>query len=229
MDCILAGLQWSSCLVYIDDIIIIRRSFEEHLHHLQQNLDRLKVAGLKIHSGKCHFLRYKVNFLWDIVSAGGVSSDPFKTSRINEWPTAKLVQEMQQFLGLANYYRHFIKDFVTIAKPLQQATGKKHCFKWTEECAQGFNHLKDCLTLPPILAMPDWAKPFILNTNAYEVGIGAVSSQCDPDGSELVIAYASRLLTRIERNYCVTRKELLAVVTFLNHFRHYLIGTPFTI
>ena len=66
--------------------------------------------------------------------------------------------------------------------------------------------------------MPDWTKPFILDTDACEVGSGAVSSQCDPDGSEHVIAYASRLLIRIERNYCVTRKELLAVVTFLNHF-----------
>ena len=77
--------------------------------------------------------------------------------------------------------------------------------------------------------MPDWTKPFILDTNACEVGIRAVLFQCDPDGSEHVIAYASRLFTRPKRNYCVTRKELLAVVTFLNHFRHYLIGTPFTI
>ena len=98
MDCVLAELQWSSCLVYIDDIIIISRSFEEHLHHLQQILDRLKSAGLKIHPSKCHFLQKKVNFLGHIVSAGGVSPDPSKTSRINEWPIPKSVQEVQQFL-----------------------------------------------------------------------------------------------------------------------------------
>ena len=80
-----------------------------------------------------------------------------------------------------------------------------------------------------LLVMPDWTKPFILDTNACEVRIGAVLSQCDPDGSKHVIAYASRLLKRSERNYCITHKELLAVVTFLNHFRHYLIGTPFII
>ena len=158
-----------------------------------------------------------------------MSPNSSKTSRINEWPTPKSVQEVQKFLGLANYYRRFIKDFATIAKPLHQATEKKQCFKWTEQCAQAFNQLNDCLTSLSILAIPDWTKPFILDTDAYEVGIGAILSQCDPDGSKHVIAYASRLLTRPERNYCVTCKELLAVVIFLNHFRHYLLGTPFMI
>ena len=117
MDCVLAGLQWLSCLVYIDDIIVIGRSFEEHLNHLQQILDHLKSAGLKIHPNKCHFLQQEVNFLGHIVSAGGVSPDPSKTSRINEWLTAKSVLEVQQFPDLVNYYRHFIKDFATITKP----------------------------------------------------------------------------------------------------------------
>ena len=170
-----------------------------------------------------------MNFLGHIVSAGGMSPDPLKTSTINKWPTSKSVQEVQQFPGLASYYRHFTKDFATIAKPLHQAMEKKHCFKWTKQCAQAFNQLKDCLISPFILAMPDWTKPFILDTDACEVGIEAVLSQCDPDGSEHVIAYASRLLTRPERNYCVIRKKLLAIVTFLNHFGHYIIGTPFTI
>ena len=130
---------------------------------------------------------------------------------------------------MANYYRHFIKNFATIAKPLHQATEKQAHFKWTERCAQAFNQLKDNLTSTPILAMPDWTKPFILDTDACETGIGAVLSQSSMDSSEHVIAYASRLLTKPERNYCVMCKELLAVVTFLNHFRHYLISKPFTI
>ena len=229
MDCVLAGLQWSSCLVYIDDVIIIGRSFEEHLHHLQQVLDRLKSAGLKIQPSKCHFLQREVIFLGHVVSSTGVSPDPSKTSKIKEWPTPKCVQEVQQFLGLANYYRRFIKNFATIAKPLHQTTERRKPFKWTAECEQAFNQLKNCLTTSPILAMPDWSKPFIIDTDASETGIGAVLSQQDPDGTEHVIAYASRLLTKPERNYCVTRKELLAVVTFLIHFRHYLIGVPFTI
>jgi len=164
-----------------------------------------------------------------IVSSEGVSPDPSKTSKVKEWSTPKSLQEVQQFLGLANYYRCFIRNFAAIAKPLHQATEKKNHFKWTEQCAQAFNQLKDHLTSAPILAMPDWTKPFILDTDACETGIGAVLSQCHPDGSEHVIAYASRLLTKPEKNYCVTRKELLAVVTFLNHFRHYLISKPFII
>ena len=102
---------------------------------------------------------------------------------------------MQQFLGPANYYKQFMKDFTTIAKPLHHATEKKICFKWTEQCAQAFNQLKDCLT-SPVSAMPDWRKPFILDTNACEVEIGALISQCDPDYSKHVVAHASRLLTR---------------------------------
>ena len=98
---------------------------------------------------------------------------------------------MQQFLGLANYYKRFIKNFATIAKPLHQATEKKQHFKWTEQCAHAFNQLKACLTSPPILAMPDWTKPFILATDACEMGIRAVLSQGYPDGSEHAIAYAS--------------------------------------
>ena len=111
----------------------------------------------------------------------------------------KSVLEVPQFLGLANNYRHFIKDFATIAKPLHQATEKKHGFKWTEQCTQTFNQLKDCLTSSPILVMPDWTKPFILDTDACDVGIGAILFQCNPDGNKHVIAYASRLLTKPKR------------------------------
>ena len=140
-----------------------------------------------------------------------------------------LSTQTQRFLGLANYYRRFIKDFATIAKPLHQATEKNQSFKWTHQCAQAFLKLKECLTSAPILALPDWSKPFILDTDASDTGIGAVLSQCHADGKEHVISYASRLLTKPECNYCVTRKELLAVVTFLHHFCQYLIGTPFVI
>ena len=208
MDCVLAGLPWSSCLVHIDDAIIIGRSFEEHLHHLQQVLDRLKSAGLKITPQKCHFLQHEVSFLGHIVSTRGVSPDPSKTSKIREWPTPTSVQEVQPFLGLANYYRPFTKDFATIAKPLHQTTEQKKPFNWTSECEQAFVKLKNFLTTAPILALPDWNKPFIMDTDASETGIGAVLCQCDSDGTEHVIAYASRLLTKPERNYCVTRKEL---------------------
>jgi len=227
MDCVLAGLQWSSCLVYIDNVITIGRSFEAHLHHFQQVLDHLKLAGLKIQPSKCHFLQCKVNFLGQVVSNELVLPDPFKISKVKDWPIPSSVQEVQQFLGLTNYYQRFMKNFASIAKLLHQATEKGKRIKWTAECEQVFSFLKEYLTSAPMLALPDWTRPFILDTDASDCGIGAVLSQCQSDGSEHVIAYISRLLTKPEKNYCIMRKELLAVVTFLQHFRHYLLSKPF--
>ena len=152
-----------------------------------------------------------------------------KTSKVKEWPTPCTVQEVQQFLGLANYCRRFIHNCATIAKALNQLTEKHTKFQWNEECQNAFIALKTCLTSATILALPDWSSPFVLDTDASDTGIGAVLSQIHQDGSEHVIAYANRTLNKAERNYCVTRRELLAVVTFMKHFRQYLVGHKFTV
>ncbi len=136
------------------------------------------------------------------------------------------MQEVQQFLGLASYYRRFIRDFARIAKPLHLLTERGRPFKWTGECATAFAELKSRLVSSPILAFPDHSLPFTLDTDASHVGVGAVLSQVQ-NGQERVIAYASRTLAKAERRYCVTRKELLAVVTFIRHFRHHLLGQHF--
>jgi len=156
-------------------------------------------------------------------------ADPEKTAKVTKWPTPTSVIEVQQFLGLTNYYRRFIEDFATKAKPLHQLTEKQTTFEWTPQCQVAFDHLKRCLTSAPILALPDWSKPFVVDTDASDTGIGAVLSQVDENGVEHVICYASRLFSKAERNYCVTRKELLAVVTFLEHFKQYLLGHSFTV
>ena len=141
----------------------------------------------------------------------------------------KSAQDVQRFLALANYYRRFIKSFATIAKPLHRLTEKGVVFSWTPECENSFNLLKTQLTSAPTLTFPDWSGPFILDTDTSDTGIGAVLSQLQEDASECVVAYASRVLSKQERNYCVTRRELLAVVSFLQHFKQYLLGKPFTI
>ena len=105
MDSVLAGLQWSTCLVYLDDIIIMGRTFNEHLANLQQVFERLKQSGLKLQFKKCQFLQHQVNFFGHIVSSTGITPDPSKTLKVKEWPRPTSVQETQQFLGLANYYR----------------------------------------------------------------------------------------------------------------------------
>ena len=169
----------------------------------------------------------QVEFLGHIVSADGVRTDPSKTEKVAQWPVPTNRKEIQQFLGLANYYRRFVKDFATIAKPLHSLTEKTAKFEWTSKCQTAFEELRHRLITAPVLAFPDYEREFILDTDASDTGIGAVLSQVQEDGSERIIAYASRVLTKPERRYCVTRRELLAVVCFVQHFRPYLLGRHF--
>ena len=229
MDAVFAGVQWNSCLVYLDDIIILGRTFEEHLCNLHHVFSRLREAGLKLQPAKCTFCQKEVTFLGHIVSPSGVAPDPSKTDKVTSWPTPACKRDVQQFIGLANYYRRFIRNFASIARPLHRLTEKTASFKWTSECQTAFDSLKLKLTSAPVLAHPDGKYPFLLDTDASGSGIGAVLSQTYPDGTEKVIAYASRALTKTERRYCVTRRELLAIVHFVRHFRSYLLGRPFTL
>ncbi len=141
MDAVLAGLQWSSCLVYIDDIVIPGKSFLAHLTNLRSVFDRLKEAGLKLKPRKCRLCLHKVNFLGHIVSADGIQTDTQKTERVSTWPTPTSQKEVQQFLGLASYYRRFVKDFAAIAKPLYQLTEKTAKFLWSEDAQAAFDEL----------------------------------------------------------------------------------------
>lgn len=191
--------------------------------------ERLQEAGLKLKPSKCQLCLEEVEFLGHIVSADGVRTDPKKTEKVANWPIPKTRKEVQQFLGLASYYRRFVKDFATIAKPLHRLTEKNFPFEWTTLCQTSFDELKRKLVTAPILVFPDFSRPFILDTDASDFGMGAVLSQEHEDRSEHVIAYASKTLSKAERKYCVTRKELLAVVTSIHHFRPYLLGQEFTL
>ena len=148
------------------------------------------------------------------------------------WPVPKTVKETRSFLGLCSYYRRFVQDFAKTAKPLHELTGKYARFIWTEECQRilwrAFKELKKKMTTAPVMAFPRDGDTFILDCDASNGAIGAVLSQIQ-DGQEKVIAYASRLYSKAELNYCVTRKELLAVVHFCKYFRQYLLGRDFII
>ena len=226
MNLVLAGIQWSKCLVYLDDIIVLGKSFEEHLQHLVLVLQRLREANLQLKPAKCVLFRDEVLYLGHVVSRQGIATDPAKTSKVSGWPTPTTVKEVQQFLGLASYYRRFVCNFATLAKPLYKLTERGRTFQWTKECAEAFAVLKNRLTTAPILCYPNYKEKFILDTDASQEGIGAVLSQRQGD-KEVVIAYASRSLSKSERKYCVTRKELLSAVTFIHHFRPYLLGHQF--
>ena len=123
----------------------------------------------------------------------------------------------------------FVKNFAAIAGPLQRLTEKNSNFEWTIECQHAFDKLGACLVSSPVLSYPDYSRRFVLDMDASDTGIGAVLSQMKDDGSEVVNAYTSRSMSRPERRYCVTWKELLAVVGFVHHFRHYLLGREFTL
>ena len=158
-----------------------------------------------------------------MVSGTGVATDPSKTKAVKDWPQPRDVHEVRSFLGLASYYRSFVQDFATVAKPLFALSEKSKQFVWSEECQDSFEELKEKLTTSPVLAYPLPEGELIMDTDASDVGLGAVLSQMQT-GDERVLSYASRTLDKPEKNYCVTRREMLAVIFGLRKFKHYLLG-----
>ncbi|GFW76646.1 hypothetical protein TNCV_4943631 [Trichonephila clavipes] len=202
------------------------RTFEEHLQNIRKVLSKLRDANLKLNPSKCKFFQKEVNYLGHIISAEGVSTDPEKVSAVKNWKRPENLRELRSFLGLCTYYRKFVRGFSNIARPLHKLTESKQKFQWTKECEDSFLQLKEALTSSPILIYPQPDKPFILDTDASNESVGAVLSQ-EIDGQERVVAYWSKCLSKPERNYCVTRKELLAIVKAIEHFHHYLYGQKF--
>lgn len=228
METVLAGMQWKSLLIYLDDVIVFGSTVEEVVERLEAVFTRLREAKLKLKPKKCHLFRREVLYLGHVVSKEGVSTDPSKTEAVRNWPTPTSVTEVRSFLGLASYYRRFIHKFSDVAKPMTTLTKKETPFVWTEQCQTALQALKSKLTTAPILAYPRIGEGFLLDTDASKDAIGAVLSQ-EEEGRERVIAYASTTLSKAEQNYCVTRRELLAVVHFLKHFRPYLYGQDVTV
>ena len=226
MNAILAGLSWTDCLVYLDDIVVIGRTLAEHNQRLENVLERLEAAGLKLNAKKCELVQEQSAILGHIVSKEGISPDPGKVKVLQEWPVPNNLTDLRSFLGCAGYYRQYIRDYAKIAEPLYRLERKGAIFKWNDDCHKAFEILKKKLTTAPILPYPQHDLAFILDTDASDSGIGAVLSQ-SVDGEEKVIAYAARSLSKAERNYSTTRKELLALVWSMEHFSPYLIGKPF--
>lgn len=141
MELVLAGLRWDICLAYLDDIVVFGHTFEEHLQRLRIVLSRLRDPNLKLNPKKCQFFQQSVSFLGHVISRHGVSTDPTKIESIEKWPTPINVQELQSFLGLASYYRRFVKGFAEIAAPLHRLL-QKGTFTWSEDCDLAFNSLK---------------------------------------------------------------------------------------
>ena len=228
MEKVLSGLHWTTCLVYLDDILIFSATVEDHLVRLRDVLDRLKNAGLQIKPSKCHLMRKSIKYLGHVVSEHGIKTDPEKTRCVADWPTPSNAHELRQFLGLAGYYRRFVKNFAVIAAPLFHLTENHQAWNWTLQCNAAFFKLKESLVTSPVLAYPVFSIGFVVDTDASGEGLGAVLSQ-NIEGHDHVISYASRTLNKAERKYCATRREMLALVWAIQHFRAYLYGKRFTV
>jgi hypothetical protein len=223
MDLVLVGLTWETCLVYLDDVIIYARSFDEHVERLAIVFDRLKAANLKLKPSKCHLFQRRVTFLGHVVSESGIEPDPDKIQIVKTWPRPERVTDVRSFVGLASYYRNHIQNFAAIARPLHELTRKGERFTWGERQEQAFNQLKEKLTTAPVLAAPCDDGTYILDTDASDYGLGAVLQQVQ-NGVIRVIAYGSRTLSNAERTYCTSRKEMLALVWGLSKYRQFLLG-----
>ena len=211
MNLVMQGLTWEACLVFLDDIIVMTSTFEQHLERLNAVFNRLRSANLKLKPSKCKLFQLKVKFLGSVVSERGIEPDPDKLTAISEWPVPKNLTEVRAFVGLASYYRRHVEGFSDIAKPLSKLTKKNQPFLWGTEQQSAFDKLKYCLTHYPVLAPPLPEGKYIIDTDASDFAMGAVLQQ-EQHGTVRVIAYASKTFDAAERMYCTTRKELAAVI-----------------
>ena len=240
-DC-MGDLHLKFCLLYLDDVIIFSRTYEEHLERLTAVFEKLREAGLKLSPSKCHFFRREIKYLGHVISSSGIAVDPGKISCVKDWPEPKTVTEVQRFLGFTSFYRRFIKGFAGIAKPLHKVcqggihvhtkTRARVCYPpliWGTEQQEAFTQLNQACCNTPILGFADYTKPFVLHTDASGDGLGAVLHQ-QQDGVNRVIAFASRSLSKAEKNYPVHKLEFLALKWAVTEkFHDYLYGNEFTV
>lgn len=227
MNMILNKENYSRCLVYLDDVLIFSKSFDKHLEDIEVIFGKIRESGVKLSPKKCFFFKNEVKYLGHIISSEGLKTDPDKIKALENWEFPTTLKQLQQFLGFCNYYRKFINKYSEIVKPLENLLKSKSnqiAFSEAEEAA--FELIKKKLTGSPILSYPIKGNTFILDTDASHFGMGAVLSQIQ-NNKEHVIAYASKRFSNSELKYCVTRKELLSVYTFIKQFKHYLLGNRF--
>ena len=255
MTSIFGDQNYLSLLCYLDDLLVFAPDEETALQRLEMVFDRLRSHGLKLAPKKCFFLRKSVKFLGHIVDKNGVSTDPSKVENIANMSSTDLMESdgvtpsqkrVRSFLGMINYYQHFVPRYSAIAKPLfnllkgEKRTGKhknklssrKLCTSdWTPEREQAFENLKASLVRSVVLAHPDFTRPFLLSTDASLDGIGAVLSQVqEGEVRARPIAFASKSLSQSQKNYPAHRLEFLALKwSVCEKFSHWLKGHKFTV
>jgi hypothetical protein len=226
---VLGGLLWTNSMAYLDDIVVFSPDFDSHLNDLEAVFKRIRDAGMKIKPPKCSFGKLGIDYLGFIITRDGVACDPSNTVKVLRFRRPQDLKDVRAFLGLTSYYRKFIRGYAAIAKPLYNLLRLDAEWKWDDPEQTAFDQLKKALTCPPVLAFPDFEKPFILATDASLHGVGAILKQKDRNNQERVVGFASKVLSGAERNYSATERECYALRWAVGHYRPYLYGTKFTV
>ena len=222
-----ANIRASHALVYLDDIIVFSKTFDEHLKHLDEILGLISNANLTIKPKKVTFGKQEVRYLGHRVTSEGSKPDPAKVAAISNMPVPRCVRDVRRFVNLCGYYRQYIRNFAKRAANLYRLTQDNAKFEFGPKEIEEFNDLKAALTSEPILRRPDWNLPFTLQTDASIHGLGAVLCQKNKNGEEYVIAYASRTLSPAEKPWGSHELEALAIIWGSEYFRPYLYGAKY--
>jgi len=210
--------------VFVDDVLVGIDSEEGHDEIVVEVLKWLEENDLYVKPEKCSWKTNKVNFLGVVMDQGKIEMEEDKVAGVLDWPTPRTVRDVRKFLGLANYYRRFIKNFATLAKPLNMLTRKDEKWKWEKAQQKAFKQLKGIFTTRPLLVAPDLDKEFRVEVNASNFAIGGVLSIKCKDNKWRPVAYISKSLNEIEQNYEIHDKEMLVVIQCLEAWRHFLEG-----
>ena len=224
MDCILQGLP-VAC--YLDDILIVAKTEEEHDQLLERTLERLESAGVRLRQEKCEFRLSELRYLSHRIDATGIHPTSDKIQALKQAPVPQNVSQLRAFLGLVNYYTKFIPQAASLLTPLYDLLRKNCCWQWTDECSKVFETCKSLLTSEAVLVHYDAIRQLKLSCDASQYGLGAVLSHVF-EGEERPIAFASRTLSKAEVNYGQIEKEALALVYGVKKFHKYLYGRQFT-
>ena len=230
---LLAEFPWKKVIVYVDDILIMENTFEEHVGLVSQVLNTLLQHGVKIKMDKCEWATSSVEFLGHVVSSSGVSKTKQFVEKVTNFPMPETVQQLREFLGLVNFKRKFLQHCSKIQRPLSALTGgsKNKKLNWTTEMIQAFDELKQLMKEDIELAFPDYshgAEKIELWVDASQIGAGACLTQVQ-NGEIRIIAFASMTFDDAQRNYCILEKELSAMRWGVKTFRAFLYGIEFVI
>jgi len=212
-------------VVYLDDILIFTRMEEEHAKAIRQVLQVLQEHKLFLHLEKCEFCKERIEYLGLVILENEVSMDPVKVTGVREWPTPENKTDIQAFLGFVNFYRRFIQDFSAKARPLFDLTHSEQVWAWSGKEQTAFEDLKTAVTTAPVLMSPQDSEPFRVEADSSDFATGAVlSQQSTTDGKWHPVAFYSKSLSSVERNYEIHDKEMLAIIRALEEWRHFLEG-----